>query len=107
MSTNKPGRLSCIAPLRQWSQYRAMHLGTRHFVQPAPARHERMTHRESGDVDPSVVRTYNISLQRTGIDKVHALNCSGGFWCSVHAPQVRRPASELGRYISESLRTIG
>jgi hypothetical protein len=96
-SSNKSGKLSRVAPLRQWSQYRAMHLGTRHVVQTAPSRHERVTHQESGDIDPSIVRTYNISLQRTGIDKVHAPNCSSGFWNSVHAPQVRRPAAELGR----------
>jgi hypothetical protein len=45
---------------------------------------------------------------RTGFDKVHAPHCSSSFTFSVRAPQVRRPAAELGRYITVPvLRTFG
>jgi hypothetical protein len=83
-STNKPGKLSIVAPLRQWSQYWAMHSGTRRVVQPPTARNERVTHQESGGVEATHVRTYNISLQRAVNDKVLTSSAGG------------RPA-ELGR----------
>jgi hypothetical protein len=89
-----PGK---VAPLLLWLHDRAMHIGTCLFVHATTARNKPVTHQESGGVGPSIVRIYNISLHRTGIDKVHAPNCLGGLWYSVHAPQVRRPAAELGR----------
>jgi hypothetical protein len=58
------GKLGEVAPLRRWSHDRVMHIGACLFVRAATARFKRVTHQESGNVEPSILRRYNISLQR-------------------------------------------
>jgi hypothetical protein len=91
-----PGKVGEVAPLRQWPHDRTMHIGTCLFVQATPARLKRVTHQESGDVGPSILRRYNISLQRPGEAQhvARTRHAGGNQACALIA---RRPAAELGR----------